>query len=82
VIVALYWIFFAPWFLGQLLVLGGKIQHRTLPESGSASWLLALMQQTKWIAIILGLHYLAIGFALQLIFPQAATVADVVRVIG
>lgn len=81
-IVAIYWIYFAPWYLGQLLVLGGKVRHRSLSNSGGAPAPLALMQQTKWIAVILGLHYLGIGIGLQLVFPQAVTIADVVRLIG
>lgn len=78
-IVAFHWIRYAPWYLGQLLVLGGKVEHRAIPRASPNAWIAVLLSQTKWVAIILFVHYVAIGVGLQLSFPQAHTVADVLR---
>ena len=76
--VAVHMMWYARWYLGRLLVLGGKVRHRTLTDIPSASWVTAPLQLTIWAAVILLVHYALLGLLLQWAFPQASTVADLV----
>lgn len=77
--VAWHYIWQAPWHLAQMLIEAGKLRHRALPAPSQFAWLLAPIHRTGWAALILGLHYAAAGWILQAVFPQAVTIADVVR---
>jgi len=79
VFVAAHMTWYARWYLGRLLVLGGKVRHRSLTEVPAASCLTAPVQLTLWTAVILLAHYAMLGLLLQWAFPQAVTVADIVR---
>lgn len=78
-LVAWHWVRHARWYLGKLLVLGGKVRHRTVSVPDSGAWLLLPLRQTVWPAVALVLHYWLIGLLLQVLFPAATTVADVIR---
>lgn len=77
--VAFHMIWYARWYLGRLFVLGGKIRDRTLPGVPAGSWFIAPLQLTGWAAVILLVHYALLGLLLQWMFPQAVTVADILR---
>lgn len=78
--VATHMTWYARWYLGRLLILGGKVRHRTLPDApAGVSCVTAPLQLTIWAALILLAHYALLGLLLQWAFPQAATVADIVR---
>ena len=77
--VAAHMIWYARWHLGHLLVLSGKVRHRTLMTPPAAAWLVVPFQQTVWAAVILLVHYVLLGLLLQWAFPQATTLAEVVR---
>ena len=77
--VAVHMVWYARWYLGRLLVQGGKLRHRTLTDVHAVSWLRAPLQLTEWAAVILLVHYALLGLLLQWAFPQAVTVADIVR---
>jgi len=78
-LVAMHMIWYARWHLGHLLVLSGKVRHRTLTTPSAAAWLVVPFQQTVWAAAILLVHYVLLGLLLQWAFPQATTLAEVVR---
>jgi hypothetical protein len=77
--VALHMVWYARWYLGRLLLLGGKFRHRTLKNVPAVSSLAAPLQLTVWAAVILLVHYALLGLLLQWAFPQAVTLADIVR---
>jgi len=77
-IVAMHMIWYARWYLGRLLVLGGKVRHRTLPNLPLISRIMAPLWLTGWAAVILLVHYALLGLLLQWAFPKAVTVADIV----
>lgn len=77
--VAVHMIWYARWYLGYLLVLGGKISHRALGEVPTMLRLTAPLKLTVWPAVILLVHYALLGLLLQWAFPQAITVADIVQ---
>lgn len=78
-IVASHMIWYARWHLGRMLVAGGKVTHRTLAAAPAVAWLVTPFRQTVWAAVILLVHYALLGLILQLAFPQAQTVAEIVR---
>ena len=78
-VVAAHIIWYARWHLGHMLVLGGKVRHRTLAATPAMPWLAAPLRLTLGAATILLVHYALLGLLLQLAFRQAATIADVVR---
>lgn len=60
-----FFIYHAPYYLGQLLVDGGKIRHRSLP-AGTPPSAIALPFLQSWpVALVLFVHYSMIGFALD-----------------
>jgi len=77
--VVLHMVWYARWYLGRLLLLGGKVRHRTLENQQAFSYLAAPVQITIWAAVILLVHYALLGLILQWAFPQAVTIADIVR---
>ena len=77
--VAAHMVWYARWYLGRLLLLGGKVRHRTISDVSAIACLTAPLQLTVWAAAILLLHYALLGLLLQRAFPQAVTVADIVR---
>jgi len=77
--VAAHMVWYARWHLGRMLVLGGKIRHRTLTDIPVVPWLVTPLRLTVWAATILLVHYALLGLLLQLAFPQARTLAEVVR---
>jgi|GEM_PF-2265638 len=77
--VAMHMMWYARWYLGNLLVLGGKVRHRTLQDITAVPWLTAPVRLTVWAAVILLVHYALLGLLLQWAFPAATTVADIVR---
>ena len=79
VLVAMHMIWYARWHLGHMLVLGGKVRHRTLTTPPAVAWLVIPLRQTVWAAVILLVHYVLLGLLLEWAFPQATTLADVVR---
>ena len=74
--VAAHLIWYARWYLGRLLLLGGKVHHRTLADVPAISWLTAPLQITGAAAVILLVHYALLGVILEWAFPGAATIAD------
>jgi hypothetical protein len=76
--VAAHMIYYARWYLGQLLVEGGKVRHRTLIDKSLVAWILAPFRLTFWAGVILLGHYVILGLLVQWAFPQAVTVADIV----
>ena len=79
VFVAGHMVWYARWHLGNMLVLGGKVRHRTLGAPPTAAWLVIPFSQTVWAATVLLVHYVLVGLLLQWMFPQAMTIEDVVR---
>ncbi len=77
--VAMHMMWYARWYLGYLLVLGGKVRHRALKDAGVVPWLTAPVRLTFWAAVILLVHYALLGLLLQWAFPQAVTVSDIGR---
>jgi hypothetical protein len=77
--VAGHMLWYARWYLGRLLILSGKIRHRTLGAAPAVAGLVAPVQLTFWTALILCVHYALLGLLLQWAFPQAVTVADIPR---
>jgi hypothetical protein len=78
-IVASHMIWYARWHLGRMLVAGGKVSHRTLGAAPAVAWLVTPFRQTVWAAVILLVHYALLGLILQLAFPQAQTVVEIMR---
>ena len=74
--VAAHLIWYARWYLGRLLILSGKIRHRTLMDAPPLNWLTAPLQVTGAAAVILLLHYALLGAILEWAFPGATTIAD------
>jgi hypothetical protein len=79
--VAAHMMWHARWYLGNLLVLGGKVRHSTITPPRAVSGLMAPLQLTGWAALILLVHYALLGLLLQWAFPQAVTVADIARLV-
>jgi hypothetical protein len=79
--VMLHWIRFARWYLAELLLLGGKVRHKVTRRLEVAPSFVVLLRQTIWIALTLLVHYSLIGLSLQLAFPLAATVVDVIGLV-
>jgi hypothetical protein len=77
--VAMHMMWYARWYLGHLLVLGGKVRHRALTDVSAVPWLTAPVRLTFWAAVILLVHYALLGLLLQWAFPQAVTVSDIGR---
>lgn len=63
--VSIHFVFHAPYFLGQLLVDGGKIRHRAMPIGKGLDAILLPFLQSWPIALILLLHYTVIGFVVD-----------------
>lgn len=74
--VAAHLIWYARWYLGRLLILSGKIRHRTLVDVPATFWLVAPLRITGAAAVILLLHYALLGVILEWAFPGATTIAD------
>ena len=62
----IYWLAFARWYLGELMVLAGKIQHRSIRGVARDAWIVAPMRQSFWMAFGLLLHFMLIGSLLSL----------------
>lgn len=79
ILVGVHRIVYAPWYLGELLVLGGKVRHETSSAPPAQFWAAVLFWQSRYEAIALCVHYVLLGLLLQLVFPNAATMSDVFR---
>lgn len=77
--VAAHWIIYARWFLGQILVWGGRVPHREIRDIPRDAWIRAPIQQTIQPAGLLWIHYTILGIVLQFNFPQANSIVEVFR---
>jgi len=73
--------YYARWNLGTLVVRGGTVSHQVVAPAGAAAWLRAPVEHTFWVAVILIVHYALVGLLLQALFPQAVTIAYVIRLV-
>jgi len=80
-IVMFHWVRYARWYLGEVLVAGGKVSHRICSPATGGSFFIAPAQQSFWVAVILLLHYTMIGVLLQMQFPTAVTIGDVLHLL-
>ncbi|MFZ5831669.1 MAG: hypothetical protein ACOY3P_16405 [Planctomycetota bacterium] len=63
--VSIHFIFHAPYYLGQLLVDGGKIRHRAMSTGNDLDAIVLPFLQSWPIALVLLLHYMMIGFVVD-----------------
>ena len=60
-------VYHAPWYLGKLLVDGGKTRHRTTPAGNTADFVVLPLLQSWPVAVILVVHYTMLGLVFQAI---------------
>lgn len=82
VLVALHAIWYARWILGSLLVHGGRIRHRALGPGEPWAWVSAPLHHSYVIALALAANHATVAVVLQCLFPQANSLADVLRMAG
>lgn len=63
-----HWMVYARWYLGELLVLAGKVQHRSARQVAHDAWVTAPFRQSFWMAFGLLLHFTLIGTLVTLKF--------------
>ena len=61
-----FWVYHAPWYLGELMVRTGRIQHRISAGSASDAWLVEPLRQSMWMAIGLQFHFVVLEQLLTL----------------
>lgn len=59
-----HWMLHARWYLAELMVDAGKIQHRSIRAVSSDEWIFAPVRQSYWLAIGLTAHFALIGMLL------------------
>lgn len=82
VFVALHACWYARWNLGALLVDGGRIEHRALGPRDPWAWIAAPFRQSGVIALALAMNHATLAVIAQWQFPQANSLADVLRLMG
>jgi hypothetical protein len=78
-LVGLFQIGYARWFLGELMVESGKVRRSGQSESEPLRVILTPIGRSKWLALALLFHFLTIGAFLENQFPGAASIDDVRR---
>lgn len=56
-----HWMIYARWYLGELMVLAGKVQHRSVRRVAHDAWVTEPFRQSFWMAFGLLLHFALIG---------------------
>ncbi len=64
-----HWLLHARWYLAELMVLSGKVPHRSIRNRRRDSWVREPFRQSFWMAFGLLLHFMLIG---QLLSTQIA----------
>lgn len=59
--IGIHFIYHAPWYLGQLLVNGGKIRHRAAPKERAAAFLFLPFCQSWPVAVVAIIHSASVG---------------------
>ena len=65
VFLGIYFVVHAPWFLGKMMVDGGKVQHRSTPSGRTLDCIILPFLQTWPAALMVLIHYATIGAVLQ-----------------
>ncbi len=60
-----HFVFHAPWYLGKLMVDGGKVHHRSTPAESPLACIVLPIRQTWPAALLLVLHYATMGAVLD-----------------
>lgn len=63
-----FWTYYAPWYMGELMVLAGKVHHGSIGDVASNAWIVEPIRQSFWMAFGLLLHFLLLGSLLTLKF--------------
>ncbi len=63
--IGIHFFYHAPWYLGKLLVEGGKVQHPASPEATPYCWIVLPFLYSYPVGLLMGLHYLSVGYILE-----------------